>query len=184
VSRAEALTLRRLEVEDEVAFRAAILEFRSVDPDFYFAFQFDDGADFAQYVRKVQAWSRGEELPSTFVPNTYLIAVVGADIVGRLSIRHQLNDFLTRVGGHIGYGVVPRHRRKGYGRAMLGQGLGFARAIGLDRVLVTCDDDNEPSRKIIEANGGVLENVVQAPDLARPKRRYWIALDGSSVTQV
>jgi len=173
---AELLTLRAPARDDEAGFRSAVQAFRAAEPDWDFAFLFDADRDFSDYVHRVDAWSRGEGLPAGFVPQTYLIALVGTEVVGRISIRHRLNDFLERVGGHIGYGVVPGHRCKGYGCAILRQGLHVARDLGLDRVLLTCDDDNEGSRKIIEANGGVLESVLEAPDLRRSKRRYWITL--------
>jgi predicted acetyltransferase len=170
------LTLRALRPDDQTAFRSAVLAFRATDPGWDFAFLYDDGNDFAEYVNRVNGWAQGHGLPARFVPNTYLIALAGGELVGRVSIRHRLNDFLERVGGHIGYGVVPGQQRRGYGRTILQQTLPIARGIGLDRVLLTCDDDNEASRKIIEANGGVLENIVTAPDLRCPKRRYWIDL--------
>lgn len=90
-------------------------------------------------------------------------------------IRHELNDFLLRIGGHIGYTVVPEFRRRGYATEMLRQSLAIARQrFELTRVLVTCDDNNVGSMRTIEKNGGVLENVVTGPDLDTPKRRYWI----------
>src|SRR6185503_15708940 len=99
----------------------------------------------------------------------------GSRIVGRVSIRHELNEFLMRIGGHIGYTVVPEFRRRGYATEMLRQSLAISRQrFGLTRVLVTCDDDNVGSIRTIEKNGGVLENIVTGPDLDTPKRRYWI----------
>jgi predicted acetyltransferase len=76
-------------------------------------------------------------------------------------------------GGHIGYGVRPVHRRRGYATEMLRQALVIARAEGVDRILVTCDDDNTASSVIIERTGGVLDDVRRAPDGGQ-KRRYWL----------
>jgi predicted acetyltransferase len=110
------------------------------------------------------------------VPSTFLFAFAGTSIVGRVSIRHALTPDLERVGGHIGYVVVPAYRRQGYATAILRQALQIARQkLGLTRVLVTCDDDNVGSIKTIEKNGGVLESIVAGPDGDKPKRRYWIA---------
>ena len=123
---------------------------------------------------------RGENLPPGHMPSTFLLAFVGERIVGRVSLRHALNPFLERVGGHIGYVVVPEFRRRGYATEILRQALRIAgHDFGIRRVLVTCDDDNVGSIKTIEKNGGVLENVVDGPDLGTPKRRYWITASGS-----
>jgi predicted acetyltransferase len=91
------------------------------------------------------------------------------EYLGRLTIRHRLTSQLRNVGGHIGYGVRPSARRRGHATAMLAAALPVARGLGIDRVLVTCDHDNIASRKVIEANGGVLQE---------PRGvilRYWIA---------
>jgi predicted acetyltransferase len=72
------------------------------------------------------------------------------------------------VGGHIGYDVRPSARQRGHATAMLAAALPVARGLGIDRVLVTCDDDNIASRKVIEASGGVLE------DQRGDKLRYWV----------
>lgn len=81
---------------------------------------------------------------------------------------HRLNDLLLDVGGHIGYDVRPSARRRGHATAMLRGALPWANGLGIDRVLVTCDDDNVGSIRVIEAAGGELEDVREA------KRRYWV----------
>jgi len=128
----------------------------------------------ARYVELLQQHARGENLPPDHVPSTFLFAFDASRIVGRVAIRHELNAFLLRVGGHIGYVVVPEFRRRGYATRILRRALEIAHVrLGIGRVLVTCDEDNVGSIKTIERNGGVLENVVAGPDLPVPKRRYW-----------
>jgi predicted acetyltransferase len=124
---------------------------------------------FAQYVDRLNS-ERFEETPrgEGWVPNTNLWYVEGDTFLGRLSIRHRLNPFLRELGGHIGYSVRPSARRRGHATAMLMESLPFARAIGLESVLVTCDATNVGSRKVIEAAGGEFE------DRRRQKLRYWI----------
>jgi predicted acetyltransferase len=95
-------------------------------------------------------------------------------LVGRISIRHELNAWLAAYGGHIGYCVVPAERRKGYATEMLRQGLVIARAFGLDEVLVVCDVDNIASARVIEACGGEPESVLDGDAEGKAKRRYWI----------
>jgi predicted acetyltransferase len=93
----------------------------------------------------------------------------GPAMIGFVAIRHSLGtDFLRRLGGHIGYSIRPAYRRAGHATAALGLALDRARELGLDRVLVTCDDTNLGSARTIERQGGVLEGLCEG------KRRYWI----------
>ena len=96
--------------------------------------------------------------------------------IGLLTLRPMITAELMRSGGHIGYVIRPSRRGQGYGTTLLRLGLEQARALGLARVLLTCADTNRGSRKIIEANGGQLEDVIQV-EVNRPfVRRYWITL--------
>jgi predicted acetyltransferase len=133
-------------------------------------------ADYEEYVRLAEAWSQGNELPSGWVAATTRWLVDGDEYIGTTNIRHQLSDYLLRIGGHIGYAIRPARRRQGNGTEICRLALDEARLLGLDRVLITCDDTNLGSRKIIERNGGVLEDVVKQPDSNVPKRRYWVTL--------
>jgi predicted acetyltransferase len=166
------LRLPRLDEEDEF-----LRAHRATTPDVpNFLHYHAEGMSLAQYLAVLDERARGVNLPPGHVASTFLFAFDADRIVGRVSIRHELNAELLRLGGHIGYAVVPEFRRRGYATAMLRLALGFARdTLGLDRVLVTCDDDNVGSIRTIEKNGGVLEDVVTGAGLAKPKRRYWIA---------
>lgn len=97
--------------------------------------------------------------------------------IGLLTLRFQLNEEFLHSGGHIGYVVRPSKRRSGYGTALLRLGLNKARERGLTRVLLTCNETNIGSRKIIEANGGQFENAVVVVGQEDRKLRYWIDLD-------
>jgi predicted acetyltransferase len=176
------LELRPLRVEDERSFKSAVKEFADQTPPWQFAFHFDPSGDFSEYVRKLHAWSRGLELAERFVPNSYYVGVVDGAIIGRVSIRHELSDFLRRVGGHIGYGVIATERRRGYATEMLRQALPICATLGIRRALVTCDADNIGSRRVIEKCGGCLEGLTDCPDLEVQKRRYWISTEQSGAT--
>ncbi|MGO4957182.1 GNAT family N-acetyltransferase [Luteococcus sp. Sow4_B9] len=117
--------------------------------------------------------SAGDDLPPGRVRSDFLLAEVDGQVVGRASIRYELNDFLYRIGGHVGYAVGPDFRRRGHATEILRQCVQILNDAGVDRVLVTCDDDNVASARTIERCGGVLENVVEHED-GTPKRRYWI----------
>lgn len=95
--------------------------------------------------------------------------------VGAVNIRHYLNDSLLYTGGHIGDGIRPSERRKGYATAMIGLALEECRKLGIRKVLMTCDSDNVGSAKSILNNGGVLENEVINEE-GKPEQRYWITL--------
>ena len=107
--------------------------------------------------------------PEGFVPATMLWAVDGGRWLGRVSVRHELNDHLIRFGGHIGYAVRPSVRRRGIATTLLRVGLGVLNGIGVGEALLLCAEDNEGSRRVIETVGGELEKVVEG------LRRYRVA---------
>lgn len=96
------------------------------------------------------------------------------EILGMLNLRTSLNDYLENFGGHIGYAIHPAVQNRGLGRKMLTCGLEMAKAEGLQRVLITCDDRNKASAAVIEACGGRLEDKRINPEKKRIVRRYWI----------
>jgi predicted acetyltransferase len=171
----QMLVLRRPRTDEEDEF---IRAHRSTTPEVRsFLHYYEAGMSLGRYLEVLEERERGVNLPTNHVPSTFLFAFNDERIVGRVAIRHMLNDSLQRVGGHIGYVVVPEFRRQGHATAILRLALTFAQdKLGLNRVLVTCDDDNIGSIRTIENNGGVLESVISGPDLDKPKRRYWIDL--------
>ena len=121
-------------------------------------------ADFASFVERRRSvrelWD---------VPVTELWFVDGPTYLGTVMIRHRLTPTLERQGGHIGYHVVPSHRRRGHATKMLTQARAICRQLGLRQVLVTCAEDNLASRRVIEANGGTLDQVLDG------EARYWLS---------
>lgn len=95
-------------------------------------------------------------------------------LVGNSRLRLELNEYFMNIGGHIGYDVSPEHRRKGYATGILRQTVIEAAKHGIDRVLVTCNEENIYSRKVIEKNGGILENVVLEESTGKNILRFWI----------
>lgn len=123
---------------------------------------------FAKYVADVRAAAEESRKPDGWVAATVLWLVEGEEFLGRLAIRHDYTPYLLESGGIIGYEVRPSARRKGYATVMLRESLPVAAALGFETVLITCDDDNIASRKVIEACGGRLE------DQRGRKLRYWV----------
>jgi predicted acetyltransferase len=136
---------------------------------------YEEGMPLPEYLDVLARWRAGKHLPPGFVPETFLFAFVGARIVGRIVVRHALTPSLEREGGHIGYVVLPEFRRRRYATRMLTLAVHLARErLGLHDLLVTCDDDNVGSIRVIERNGGVLQDIVKIGEQSKPVRRYWI----------
>ena len=107
--------------------------------------------------------------PEGIVLCDYFWITDGDEVVGFLALRHELTPWLLEEGGHIGYSVRPSRRREGHASRAVALALIRAKELGLERVLLTCDEDNLGSRLTIENAGGVYE------DSRKDKRRYWIA---------
>ena len=165
------LRLRPPIAADARAFVAAHETFSR--ENFEFGLGFAPNAPFTDFIESVNEKRHGRNLLDGRVAASFLLAIVDGSIVGRVSVRFALNEFLSSFGGHIGYAVLPEHRGRGFATEMLSQALVIARAEGVDRVLVTCDEDNVGSVRTIERNGGVLENRVTRPG-GSVTRRYWI----------
>lgn len=116
-------------------------------------------------------------LPEGYVLADQFIFVRRKDrrIVGMIQFRHELNEICERFFGNIGYSVRPTERRKGYATKMLKRCLRIAKKEGLTRVLITCADTNEASRKTILKCGGVYENTVYYEEDKENLERYWIS---------
>ena len=133
--------------------------------------------DMNDVVQKFMDGRDQSKLPSWCVPSYDYFAVDDDKFIGIIHIRVRLTDKLLNYGGHIGYGVNPKYWRMGYGKEILKLALQEYKDLILeDKILITCDDDNIGSYKIIEANGGVLENKVVNESSGEKflTRRYWI----------
>jgi len=163
------------ELKYKASYLAALAEYQAEDlPNYRGIDPIALESNFEAYIDQLHSESLGENLPDGFVPHTVFWLVEGDTYLGRVDLRHVLNDFLHREAGHIGYDVRPSERRKGYGNLALKLGKEKAKEIGMNEVLITCDVTNIGSTKIIEANGGKLENVIQVGEGKPDKNRFWI----------
>ena len=170
---AAQLILRPARVSDEAVVRTANVALAA--DDFDFAVGWAPDVSWSEYIDLLDEVRRARALPEPWVPGTFLLAEVDGTVVGRTSIRHRLNANLLAVGGHVGYAVLPEHRRRGYASEILRQSLVIARSYDVGRVLVTCDEHNDASARTILRNGGVLENIIETPDGTRRRtQRFWI----------
>jgi len=123
--------------------------------------------------RLLQAEAAGD---SPDVPQTTYWATVGETVIGHIGLRHRLNAELSVFGGHIGYGVRPSRRGRGFAKEMLRQVLRTPKAQEIGSLLLTCAPDNVASNRTIQANGGVLERTVYVERVGRDTNLYWISL--------
>jgi predicted acetyltransferase len=132
----------------------------------------NDYHDFEHYMDSLEV----KEATDKLVPDSVFFCLdEERDLfVGAINIRHRLNDFLLLGGGHIGDGIRPSERRKGFATEMIRLALIECKELGIDRVLMTCRKDNIASSRTIEKNGGVLENEIEIDGV--PFQRYWIEL--------
>ncbi len=116
--------------------------------------------------------------PEGFVTDdTFFLTSESGRILGAVNLRHELNDYLRVIGGHIGYGIRPAERGKGYAAIQLALALEKVREImpDLEKALITCNDENPASAKTIEACGGIMENRVEEEN-GKIVRRYWLSV--------
>ncbi len=123
-------------------------------------------------------WESGVDVPADSLPSICFWFINDQnEIIGTSRLRKVLNEGFKHFGGNIGYDVSPSFRRKGYGTEILKLTIEKAKKNGLEKVLLTCDDDNIPSYKIIEHNNGKLENKEFNERTKKLMRRYWIQIE-------
>ena len=136
--------------------------------------------DFPDWLRAENDMTRrivlpdGSEVPRVPFTNFWLVA--GQDFIGRISIRHHLSPSLELQGGHVGYAIRTSARGKGYGQMILRLALPEIKKLGISKALITCDDTNIASARIIEKAGGKLQDTITVQGHAVPVRRYWLSV--------
>jgi predicted acetyltransferase len=168
----EIRELRPEDAPDAARVHKAMME---LDDWEFLLSDYEQDEEFCAYLDRVAAFKSAESVPEGRVTSTFFVAEIDGKIAGRLSIRHELNEFLALVGGHIGYGVAPEFRGRGIATHLLKYGLQFMKERGEEQVFISCHSENEASRKVIEKCGGVFAALVPHPyEDGELYRTYWI----------
>jgi predicted acetyltransferase len=173
------LRLERPNIRYQASYLSAMAEFQSDSEKSAWIYLGEDEShdtpakDFASYVARLR--SMEATAPANFVRSTCYWAIYRGEVIGRIAIRHELNDFLRTIGGHIGFIVRPSFRKMGVASEMLRQLLETDRAKSIKKLLITCDEDNVASERTIVKNGGAFECIVPNGDKPK-KKRFWIDL--------
>ncbi|MCO4630491.1 acetyltransferase, GNAT family [Streptococcus infantarius subsp. infantarius] len=166
------MQLRRPKLSDKAAVIEMMKEFEMSQSAHDGGFWDVDNFDYEDWLESNRLSEMGINVPINFVPAVQFVSFSDdGRALGFLHLRLRLNENLLKQGGHIGYSIRPSERRKGYAKEQLRLGLLEAKKKNITKALVTCHDDNEGSRKVILANGGQLEDVLNAVE------RYWITLE-------
>lgn len=130
---------------------------------------------YADWLKQLKNNSDENTVNPEWVVSSTFLAIMNGNIVGMIDIRHTLNQFLSDYGGHIGYGVRPSERNKGYATEMLMMGLDYCNKLGLGKVMLACYKENEASSKTILKCGGILEKEFVYSN-GKTVQVYWITV--------
>lgn len=165
--------LREVTPEDKISYENYIREWQRHDEDITPTAMDPSVNNFETLLAQLKEDKHPKE--DGRVPATMLFYFKGNEIVGAAHIRHELNDHLKLIGGHVGYGVSPHSRGNGYATKILESSLLFLKSLDVKKVLITCDEDNLPSAKVILNNNGI-ECDPHTRSNGIVTRRFWITL--------
>lgn len=165
--------LEKISLKHENQIIKAKEEYDSNFEDYNGAFFIKEYDNFRNLIRNLNNYSKGIMDNPSYVPYTCYVAFdENNKVIGFGSLRHELNEYLIKFGGHIGYSVIPSQRKKGYGSIILKLLLEEAKKMNINRVLVTCSEDNLGSLGVIKNNNGILENKIKNDN--RITCRFWM----------
>ncbi|QUR94278.1 GNAT family N-acetyltransferase [Macrococcoides canis] len=163
------IEFRRLTMNDKVAFEEYMREWNNPEEIVPTATNYSRYSSFEDMIEKLDMGESGQD----WVKNTTFFYFKDGVIIGAANIRHMLTKDLLNTGGHIGYGVAQSYRGQGYATKILQESLAFARSIGIEKALITCDEDNIASSRVIIKNGGLEDKPYLQSDGIK-SRRFWI----------
>ncbi|UYM14068.1 GNAT family N-acetyltransferase [Endozoicomonas euniceicola] len=155
-------------------FSIFITDIRNNDPDRYFIYT-DAEINLSKYINSLSEQRKGKNLPQGYSPCSHFWLIDNSNnILGALRVRHNINSkYLAEELGHIGYDIAPKYRKNGFGTLMLQLGLLEARKLNIKEILITADENNVASRKVIEKNGGEYESTRFGKTSGINIARYW-----------
>ncbi len=157
----------------EQSWQEALAEFRKEKAEGFWNMD-GEPTNLDEYIKKTKDHEEGKNLHEGWVPATTYWLIDKEEFIGHTNIRHKLTEELKTEGGNIGYYIRPTARKKGYGTKMLELALHEAEKIGLKKVLITCEESNIGSRKVIERNGGKYRDKVTKN--GKTLLRFWVEL--------
>jgi predicted acetyltransferase len=168
------MTLRRLTIEDKFQFDA--ISGIPLQNDVPFALFYQPKMKFEAYLELLQDFENGSRIPEGSVATSIFYAFLDGKIVGRLSLRHSLNERGLNADGHMGLAIHPDYQKRGLGGQIIRASFMFARQLKIPKLLMTVDEDNIASKKLIEKLGAVYENTYTGPLAKKPVLRYWLGI--------
>lgn len=167
---------REFKKEDKIKLLDMINEINNFDCNFEGLTNIREIVSYDSFLEQLEKNKHQEFIKPEYSPQTTFGVFDDNKLVGGFNLRHTIKGNLIHHGGNIGYLIRPSERRKRYGTIMFGLALEKAKELGLDKVLVSCREDNTGSAKVIENNGGIYENNYYDEQLNETYKRYWIYL--------
>ena len=154
------MKIEKISLKHKEAILEMCKEYNLNNEDYNGAFFIKNIIDYEEKIKELDNASNGILDNPSFVPYTCYVFIIEDKIVGVGSVRHYLNDYLEKFGGHIGYSIRPSERKKGYGSKALELLINQAKEMNIEKILITCNINNIGSKKVIENNNGKFINQI------------------------
>ena len=168
--------MKLIEPDEKLIKKLSIFlsDIKENDPDRYFVYEKSE-IGLEQYIELLLNQKKGNGLPKGYSPCSHFWLIDdSANILGAIRIRHDIESkYLSEECGHIGYDIAPKYRKNGLGKLILKLGLHEAKKLNIEDVLITADEDNIASRKVIESNGCAYESTIVGEISGLTIARYW-----------
>jgi predicted acetyltransferase len=154
------MKIEKISLKHKEAILEMCKEYNLNNEDYNGAFFIKNIIDYEEKIKELDNASNGILDNPAFVPYTCYVFIIENKIVGVGSVRHYLNEYLEKFGGHIGYSIRPTERKKGYGSKALELLINQAKEMNIEKILITCNINNIGSKKVIENNNGKFINQI------------------------